>query len=138
MSLQYNPLTGQMMSFDPSSIQNFETVHRQGIAVLATVPIATPVDGDWYLAQEQGIYDNFGGITANPGDKLVFDFGAWKVIPGAGSLFKTYTNTDPATLGNPPAGQMFDGTWQGRKWIKDENGEINYLLTEAEFYALTN
>jgi hypothetical protein len=138
MAIQYNPFTGFMTHIDTADIQTFETTHRQGLAVLDTTPIANPVAGDWYTAQEQGVYTYFGNITANPGDRIIYDAGAWKVVPITAVNFKTYSNTDPATLGNPPAGQMWDGTWNGRKWLKDETGEINYLLTEAEFYALTS
>lgn len=137
MAVQYNPFSGQLIRTQDVITGDFETLHRQGIATLTTTPIASPVDGDWYRAQVQGVYANFDNKTANADDKLVYDASAWHVIAGTGTVFRTYTNTDPASLGNPAAGQMWDGTWNGRKWIKDETGEINYLLTEAEFFALT-
>ncbi|MFK5893726.1 MAG: hypothetical protein QM504_10950 [Pseudomonadota bacterium] len=44
----------------------------------------------------------------------------------------TFDNTDPTTLGNPPAGKTFAGTYNGEYWVKDENGNVEFYVTKDE------
>lgn len=36
----------------------------------------------------------------------------------------TFDNTDPASLGNPPVGKSFSGTYNNLLWVRNESGDI--------------
>ena len=42
----------------------------------------------------------------------------------------TYDDTDPTTVGLPPAGKIFSGNFSGRMWTLDSAGEITYQTGE--------
>jgi len=41
----------------------------------------------------------------------------------------TFDNTDPSTLGNPPAGKTWLGNFNESLWTKDENGVVSWYAT---------
>jgi len=120
-------LTGGRSYMSP--VASFHQRQIQGLAYLATDP-GTPDTFDTWLAIDLGVYVNFGGVTANPKDLLVWDGTQWVVVPGADAGFCTCVDIDPEHLPNPPSGTYYVGIWDDRPWFKNSTGNIREFLTK--------
>ena len=67
--------------------------------------------------------------------------GAWVDTLITASVFGgnalTFDDTDPATVGTPPVNKIFQGTYNGRIWTKQPDGEIRYIkYDDGDWYGV--
>ncbi len=108
----------------------------KGVAYLTTSPIASPVVGDWYWTAENGDYTNFGVTGATAAGRLIYDGTNW-VFVVSDQPYASFPETDPTTVTPPPAGKIFSGAFNGRKWTLQPDGEIRYLkYDDGDWYGV--
>ena len=133
MKLKFDPILGKLR-VDDSLL--YEAGYA-GKAYLATDP-GTPTSAVFYVCMETGTYTYFGNQDAKPLDRFYWNTStsAWDLIPYEQDYLQ-FPNVDPTTVTPPPAGKIFTGAFNGRKWTLQSDGEIRWIkYDDGDWYGV--